>query len=113
MPFTLTLTTKSGTGLVWECETAEQELTIFKVSKLEDYQLYMKHRAVEEKDKIYLAPCFLNLGDKLQEDFYNLLTSLGISRELLGYIEKSADEKEQKLYIKWLEKVNGVVNEIC
>ncbi len=111
--FTLFVKDKKGSGLVFDCNTVERQLTVYRVRKLEEYLRGRKSEKLDSMCPVYMGPCFLNLGDKLQNSFLELLESLGVTEEVLGYIERSAFEKEQKLYIKWMEDVNSALKNIC
>lgn len=111
--FTIFVNAKSGGGLVFDCNTLQRELTIYRIRKLEEYLKHKSHEAPEVMCPVYLGPCFLNLGNNLQKGFLEFLESLGITEAVLDYIERSVTEKEQKLYIKWMEDINSTLKSIC
>ncbi len=113
VPFIIKVRTKRGSGLVFDCDTSRQEIKIYRVMKLEDYEKYVELPTHEKRNLEYLGPCFPNLGDKVQDGFTKLLESMGINEDVLEYIEKSAVEKEQKLYLRWIDNIKGAIKDIC
>lgn len=107
--FTVIVKAKDGSGLLFDCVTQETTLNIYRVAYNKDIDGMLKN--FEKAGQSYLGPEFFSLDEKVQQSFTEYLESLGLNEKLLAYIECSAIDKEQKLYMTWLGDVKKFITE--
>lgn len=103
--FIVSVKDEDGGGIVFTCTSEGTELNIFSVAYTKNVEGFLKSFGSENKEIPYFGPTFENLDEKVQKAFYDYLESLGVTDKLLAYIECSAVDKEQKMYIDWLQNV--------
>ena len=106
--FTVTVKGKDGKGLLFACASENAEMNIFSISYSNNVDGLFKDDYDKTKTP-YLGPTFDNLDEKVQRSFYEYLESLGINEKLLAYIECTSVDKEQKMYINWLQDISKFV----
>ncbi len=55
----------------------------------------------------YTGPAFNTLDERLQTEFNEFMSSLGVNEELMSFINVLSVDKDQRLYLKWLKNVNS------
>lgn len=70
------------------------------------HQKYVQQTNVD----YYTGPQFDSLDERLRTEFTEFLTSLGITEELMSFINIYANDKDQKLYLHWLKNVNKFIS---
>eukprot|EP00933_Yihiella_yeosuensis_P080840 TRINITY_DN94352_c0_g1_i1.p1 TRINITY_DN94352_c0_g1~~TRINITY_DN94352_c0_g1_i1.p1 ORF type:complete len:245 (+),score=55.49 TRINITY_DN94352_c0_g1_i1:73-807(+) len=92
---------KNGAGLMFFCSTQTGEDHRYVIGNVKSYT------SAEEKDSLtsYNGPEFEDLDDKLQEAFDEYLGELGMSTEICDFVDAMASDKEQREYVRWLQKV--------
>ncbi len=107
--FTVIVKSKDGSGLLFDCNSQETELNIYRVAYNKNIDDLTKD--MEKAARSYLGPEFMSLDEKVQQSFIEYLESLGLIEKLLAYIECAAIDKEQKLYMNWIGEVKKFVGE--
>ncbi len=105
--FTLMVKNKDGSGMLFDCSTQNAEISIFRATYNKNVEDLVKLSSLERASNSYPGPEFFGLDEKVQHGFMAFLETLGINEKLLAYIECSALDKEQQLYIHWLNDVKG------
>jgi complement component 1 Q subcomponent-binding protein len=105
--FLVRVVKKGGkSGLLVTGSTIDNSYEFQKVEFAEDvdelYNNYIQQKQVD----IYTGPDFNSLDERLQAEFNDFLSSLGINEELASFINVLAQDKDQRLYKRWLENVN-------
>lgn len=59
---------------------------------------------------LYIGPQFDTLEPALQDEFETFLQERGVNEAIALFIPQYAEYKEQKEYVKWLNKVKGFVD---
>ncbi len=106
--FSVVIKNKDGSGLLFDCTSQDTELSIYHVAYNKNIDQLLKPNP-EKENPAYIGPTFENLDEKVQQSFVEYLESLGISDKLLAFIECSSIDKEQKMYINWLNEVKEFV----
>lgn len=57
----------------------------------------------------YTGPDFHELDERLQENFDRYLEARGVDQELTAFIVEIASDKEQRLYMNWLDGMNKFI----
>eukprot|EP01022_Parablepharisma_sp_SALTPOND_P000087 TRINITY_DN1003_c0_g1_i1.p8 TRINITY_DN1003_c0_g1~~TRINITY_DN1003_c0_g1_i1.p8 ORF type:complete len:261 (-),score=43.67 TRINITY_DN1003_c0_g1_i1:2684-3466(-) len=104
--FMVTVRNPDGSGLFFDCNSHDTQLSIYHAGYSKNVEELVKGN-LEKETGAYLGPSFDNLDEKVQQSFMDYLESLGITDRLLAYIECSAMDKEQRLYMKWLNEVKN------
>jgi complement component 1 Q subcomponent-binding protein len=71
-----------------------------------------KHRSVSRFDRTqdqYPGPDFNTLDERVQSAFHEFLGQFGVNEELALFVEHVSLEKEQKLYMRWLDTISTFV----
>jgi complement component 1 Q subcomponent-binding protein len=64
-------------------------------------QFYVQNRATET----YTGPEFSTLDERVQAEFSEFLSSLGVNEELGSFMQVLSVDKDQRLYLGWLKNV--------
>ena len=59
---------------------------------------------------LYQGPDFSTLDEGLQNSFNDFLNELGINDEAAAFIEVTSLDKDQYLYMRWLENCKDVLH---
>lgn len=101
-----------GSGLQFECITEGKAVDIIRVHFNKKIQEFAKMGTIERMTKMYQGPHFLSLDEKVQNSFRNYLEHIGVTGNLIDYIDCSAMDKEERLYQNWLEEMKKFVSAI-
>ena len=74
-----------------------------------DVQKFKKTPQHERSDHFYLGPDFSSLPDDLQITLSQYLIDNGIDQQAVAFVEVMSLDKEQRLYLKWLQDVQSFV----
>jgi len=70
------------------------------------YEDYMHQKAADT----YTGPEFTSLDERLQSEFSDFFSSLGINEELMTFMNVLSVDKDQRLYLGWLKNVNKFIS---
>ena len=87
------------TELVFECNSDGSFMEIVRVS------LEPEDEDEAEDDALYTGPIFDELDDAVQDAMYAYLEERGITAELGEYLIRLSHDKEQRMYMDWLEQM--------
>lgn len=107
--FFISVKGKDGSGLLFTCVSENADLHIYNVTYSKDVESLLKESSASRGDSLYIGPSFDQLDEKLQNAFFDYLASLGVTDKLLAYIECSSVDKEQRLYMNWLQEMKSFV----
>jgi hypothetical protein len=96
-------------GLFIEAVTIDSSVNINQIHFAENLDKYSKDFLSSRVIDTYTGPEFRLLDDKLQQEFLDLLVSLGINDELGSFLEVCAIDKDQRLYMDWFKKINNLI----
>lgn len=96
-------------GLFIEAVTIDSTVNINQIHFSNNVGEYAKNYLSAKIIDSYTGPEFRTLDEKLQQEMLDLLTELGINDDLGSLIEVLSVDKDQKLYIHWMEKVKNVL----
>ncbi|KAM3136646.1 hypothetical protein pb186bvf_011282 [Paramecium bursaria] len=103
--FTVYLTKSNGSTLVYECSSFGSEIQINGVSITKDVQAHKKIPTYQRGLDSYEGPEFSTLDERLQQNLLEYLKNFGVNEELAAFIEHYSLDKEQRLYMRWLEQL--------
>lgn len=100
---------KSG-GFLIEAVVVDSVIQFNQVHVAENVQEYHAKFLTGKIDPdFYQGPDFSTLDDMLQSHFYEFLGELGVNEECANFIETSAVDKDQQLYINWLKSTKNIL----
>ncbi|CAK59588.1 unnamed protein product (macronuclear) [Paramecium tetraurelia] len=103
--FTVYLQKSNGQILCYECTTSQGEVNVNLVSLIKDLEAHKKIPRFERGLQDYSGPDFITLDERLQLALVDYLKTFGINDELGAFIEHYSLDKEQRLYIQWLDSL--------
>merc|ERR1711976_1017608 len=65
------------------------------------YDSFISQRSVDT----YSGPQFNSLDERLQAEFTDFMTGLGINEQLMSFINVMSVDKDQRLYTNWLRNM--------
>ncbi|XP_055388861.1 uncharacterized protein LOC129617841 [Condylostylus longicornis] len=106
--FSVTVEKPNGNGAIFYCTTVgNDEKYRFIVGNVR----YFEDNEEKTSVSAYNGPEFEDLDDHLQSGIDEWLSSLGINEELCDFIDAMAVDKEQREYMRWIEKVAEIVQQ--
>ena len=104
--------TRGRQTLAFECVSVNGEIEINNCNVVDDINIHRTQSpfnmtAVES----YKGPEFGTLDEGVQQSLFDLLRAHGVNEELAQLIEHIALDKEQRLYVRWLEQVQGFIDQ--
>ncbi len=103
LEFMVLVDSLKGNQLVIELVTIDGEITVNNIFPTKMGEEYTKNKTLSFISAEYNGPLFESLDENLQDKMLGFLNSLGINEDLAVFIESTAVEHEQTLYVKWLE----------
>ncbi|CAD8091082.1 unnamed protein product [Paramecium primaurelia] len=103
--FTVYLQKSNGQILCYECTTSQGEVNVNLVSLIKDLEAHKKIPRFERGLQDYSGPDFITLDERLQLALVDYLKGFGINDDLGAFIEHYSIDKEQRLYIQWLNSL--------
>ena len=100
----------SGKGLIFECSTANSEIQINNVVCSQDVKKSDRVTSFISSQKEYRGPDFDGLDEELQKAFLDYLRTFGVDEDLATFVETYSLDKEQRLYMEWLNKVKNFIS---
>ena len=101
--------TGSRQGLIYECTTVDSEVNVNNIVYHEDIHKIERITTFGNKHE-YRGPDFPTLDEKLQNALLEYLKTFGVNEDLAIFVETYSSDKEQRLYIDWLQKVKNFVS---
>ncbi|CAD8094380.1 unnamed protein product [Paramecium sonneborni] len=107
IPFSIYLTKGNGLITYYECSAYRSKIQINMVQIIDNIE---KHKLIPRNDRdiTEYEGNYHCLDDTLQNDILNYLKTFGIDSELASFVENLQSDREQALYLKWLQnKLNS------
>ena len=106
--FTVRVIKKGGKGgLLVDASSMDTSFEFNTIQYAEDvnslYTDYINQKAID----FYTGPAFNSLDERLQSEFTDFFTSVGINEELMSFMNVMSNDKDQRLYLKWLKNVQN------
>lgn len=94
-------------GLAFECVSLNGEIQIMRLAYIDDVQRLQQHTHLLEPNA-YKGPDFTSLQEKTQKVLLDYLTQLGVDEDLVAFLDIYANDKEQRLYQRWLSEARSL-----
>lgn len=95
-------------ALIFECNSVDSEISVNNIVHTQNLQNTERTSSFNNREE-YRGPDFGTLDEKLQNAFVEFLKSLGINEDLAIFVENYSLDKEQRLYMEWLQRMNSFV----
>ena len=105
--FSVYIKLKDDTGLIFDCTTNETEVSINNVMHTKELSKMSKVSRWERNYNHYAGPDFSSLDERVQTGLQEYLQSFGINEHLASFVEVMSLDKDQRLYMQWLEDVEN------
>lgn len=109
--FTVYITDASGRkGLVVEATSMDTEISYNSVQVTDDIAEAKKIHRFERQMKSYAGPDFSTLDERIQSALSEYLDGFGVNEHLAAFVECMSLDKDQRLYMTWLNDLKNFVN---
>ncbi|CAD8078081.1 unnamed protein product [Paramecium primaurelia] len=107
IPFSIYLTKGNGIISCYECSAYRSKIQINMIQIIDDIEEHKQIPRQERGITDYIGRNYI-IDDTLQNDMLNYLKTFGIDSELAQFVENLQSDREQALYLKWLQnKINS------
>lgn len=94
---------------MFECTCVNTEVSISQVIFSNDVENFKKLSANQREDEVYLGPEFVSLPEQVQKSLSDFLVESGLNQQTVAFIEVMSLDKEQRLYMKWIQDTQNFV----
>jgi complement component 1 Q subcomponent-binding protein len=109
--FTVFITEANGKrGMVVEATSMDTEIAINNVLCTEDVARMRNMPRFERSLQEYNGPDFTTLDERIQSSLTEYLEGFGVNEHLAAFVECMSLDKDQRLYMKWLQDVKNFIN---
>lgn len=109
--FTIYVVDQSGKkGLVVEATSMDTEISFNSVQVTDDIAAAKKVHRFERQIKGYPGPDFSTLDERIQSSLSEYLDGFGINEHLAAFVECMSLDKDQRLYMSWLNDLKDFIN---
>lgn len=94
-----------NSGFFVDAMVVDGNIQVHAVNTVDNIQEYYNNFMNGKVDPdMYQGPDYFTLDEKLQTSFDNFLKTLGINEEVAALIDVYSQDKDQRLYMKWLSE---------
>lgn len=109
--FTVFITNANGNkGMVVEATSMDTEIAFNSILCSENMKTVKAMQRFERSLTEYNGPDFTTLDERIQTSLTEYLEGYGINEHLAAFVECMSLDKDQRLYMRWLEKLGAFVN---
>ena len=109
--FTVFVSDASGKkGLIVEATSMDTEISFNSVSVNDNIPELKKVHRFERQIKGYPGPDFSTLDERIQTSLTEFFEGVGINEHLAAFVECMSLDKDQRLYMKWLNNLKDFIN---
>lgn len=104
--FTILITDASGNkGLIVEATSMDTEINYNSVMTSDDVRENIKLHRFERQMRVYAGPDFSTLDERIQSSMTEYLEGFGVNEHLCAFVECMSLDKDQRLYMNWLNNL--------
>lgn len=100
----------SKKGLVVDATSMDTEIAFNSVLTADDITKAKNMPKFERSLNEYNGPDFSTLDERIQTGLTEYLEGFGINEHLAAFVECMSLDKDQRLYMRWLNKLKGFIN---
>lgn len=97
-------------GLIYDCSSNETEITISNVMFTSEMSKMRDLSRFERSFNYYNGPEFTSLDERLQAGLTEFIQGHGVDEHLAAFVEVMSIDKDNRLYMQWLEDMKNFVN---
>jgi len=97
-------------GMVVEATSMDTEIAFNNILHADDLAHVKSLQRFERSMNEYNGPDFTTLDERIQTSLTEYLEGYGINEHLAAFVECMSLDKDQKLYMRWLESVRTFIN---
>ena len=97
-------------GLVVEATSMDTEISFNSVSVNDNIPDMKKVHRFERQIKGYPGPDYSTLDERIQTSLTEFFEGVGINEHLAAFVECMSLDKDQRLYMKWLNNLKDFIN---
>ena len=101
--------THSSKGMVVDATTMDTEIAFNNVMQVDNIAEIMKMQRFERSMQEYNGPDFTTLDERIQNSLTEYLEGYGVNEHLAAFVECMSLDKDQRLYMRWLESIKSFV----
>jgi complement component 1 Q subcomponent-binding protein len=94
-------------GLLVDASSMDTSFEFNTVQYAEDVTALFNDYINQKSVDFYTGPAFNSLDERVQSEFTDFMTSLGVNEELMSFMNVMSVDKDQRLYLKWLKSVQN------
>ena len=99
----------SNKGMVVEATSMDTEIAFNNVLVADDMKSVMNMPRFERSMNEYNGPDFTTLDERIQTSMTEYLEGYGINEHLAAFVEVMSLDKDQRLYMNWLNNVKHFI----
>ena len=108
--FTIYITDGDGIkGMIAEATSMDTEIAINNVLITDEMDRIKQLPRFDRSINEYIGPDFTTLDERIQQSLIEYLEGYGINEQLAAFVECMSLDKDQRLYMKWLNNVRDFV----
>ena len=109
--FSVYIEGKGESGLIFDCATNDTEVIVNNIQHAENLEKMTSVSRFERSYYNYSGPDFGSLDERLQTGLSEFLQAHGVNEHLAAFVEVMSLDKDQRLYMTWLENMNDFVRD--
>lgn len=99
----------SNKGLVIDATTMDTEIAFNSFMVADDLKAVKAMQRFERSMNEYNGPDFTTLDERIQTSLTEYMEGFGINEHLAAFVEVMSLDKDQRLYMRWLQSVKGFI----
>jgi complement component 1 Q subcomponent-binding protein len=103
--------TDENSGMIFDCVTHDTEVSVNNVQYTTELSKMKSLSRWERGYNYYAGPDFSSLDERLQTGLAEYLQAHGVNEHLAAFVEVMSLDKDQRLYMSWLDDVQGFLKE--
>ena len=110
--FTIVIADASGsTGMIVEATSMDTEVNYNSVMVSDNLQHELAMDRFSRQMRAYVGPDFSTLDERIQTSLSEYLEGFGVDEHLCAFVECMSLDKDQRLYMRWLERMRDFTQE--
>lgn len=101
--------THSNKGLVIDATTMDSEIAFNSVMVADDVKKVLGMQRFERSLNEYNGPDFNTLDERIQTSMTEYLEGYGVNEHLATFVEVMSLDKDQRLYMRWLQDLRSFI----
>ena len=109
--FTIVISSSGNRGIIIEATSMDTEVNYNSVQMSDNLSVDRDLHRFDRQIKNYTGPDFSTLDERIQTSLTEYLEGFGIDEHLCAFVECMSLDRDQRLYMSWLNKMRDFVQE--